>query len=108
MKDFYCEKILSGLIPVKKVLESEHILAFHHTQPQWDPHIVVIPKIHIESFTHLMDENPQILVEMMNVIKTVVSVITEKNTGCRLTTNFGSLQKTKHLHWHIYCSKSMV
>jgi histidine triad (HIT) family protein len=37
-------KILRGEIPCKKVLETEHALAFHDIQPQAPVHVLVIPK----------------------------------------------------------------
>ena len=37
-------KILRGEIPCKKVLETEHALAFHDIQPQAQVHVLVIPK----------------------------------------------------------------
>jgi histidine triad (HIT) family protein len=37
-------KILRGEIPCKKLLETEHALAFHDIQPQAPVHVLVIPK----------------------------------------------------------------
>ena len=37
-------KILRGEIPCKKVLETEHALAFHDIEPQAAVHVLVIPK----------------------------------------------------------------
>ncbi|WP_223292252.1 HIT domain-containing protein [Salipaludibacillus neizhouensis] len=47
--DIYCDEILNGLLPVKKVIETERVLAFYHTRPKFEAHIVVIPKKHIPS-----------------------------------------------------------
>ena len=33
--DFYCDEVLSGRTPVNKVLETENVLAYHHTRPFW-------------------------------------------------------------------------
>lgn len=37
----------------------------------------------------------------MKVIKNVVTVVTEENRACRVITNLGDYQDSKHLHWHI-------
>jgi len=108
MNDFYCEKVLSGQLPIKKVIETDNILAFHHTKPLWPVHIVVITKHHTESLLSFLNENSVNLTEMMNVIQQVVEQITKEYGGCRLTTNFGKFQTTKHLHWHIYVSEEMM
>ena len=46
-KDFYCDEVLRGRTTVEKVLETENVLAFHHTRPFYPVHVVVIPKKHI-------------------------------------------------------------
>lgn len=37
-------RILRGEVPCRKVLETEHALAFHDIQPQAPVHVLVIPK----------------------------------------------------------------
>ncbi|RUT35830.1 HIT domain-containing protein [Paenibacillus zeisoli] len=49
VQDFYCDEVLSGKTEVQKVLEMENTLAFHHSRPYYEVHIVVIPKKHIAS-----------------------------------------------------------
>lgn len=52
-EDFYCDEVLSGKTKVNKVLETENVLAYHHTRPFWPVHIVAIPKKHISSLITL-------------------------------------------------------
>jgi len=42
-EDFYCDFVLSHNISVKKVHETDRVLAYYHTKPFWPVHIVVIP-----------------------------------------------------------------
>ncbi|WP_338130454.1 HIT domain-containing protein [Cohnella ginsengisoli] len=51
VQDFYCEEVLSGKTDVEKVLETENSLAFYHSRPYYEVHIVVIPK-KTHSFAH--------------------------------------------------------
>ncbi len=44
IEDFYCEEVLSGKTIVKKVLETDNVLAYYHTNPFYPVHIVAIPK----------------------------------------------------------------
>jgi len=46
--DFYCGKILTGLLDVPVCFENERVFAFHHTNPLWEHHVVLLPKKHIE------------------------------------------------------------
>lgn len=100
-KDFYCEQVLSGSTQVKKILETENVLAFHHTQPFWETHIVVIPKIHISSLLTIEESDKAILSELLDVIRKVSAQIVEETGAARVLTNLGKYQESKHLHFHI-------
>lgn len=105
--DIYCEQVLTGKISISKVKETEHVLAFHHTKPTWPVHIVVIPKYHEDSLISLVQNNENVLVEMMHVLTEIIDKVKQEHGGCRLTTNFGRFQNSKHLHWHIYVGEDM-
>jgi hypothetical protein len=65
--DFYCDQVLTGQLPVQVVAETDDVLAFHHTQPYWPVHIVVIPKRHLTSLAHLEADGLAIAQEMLRV-----------------------------------------
>lgn len=100
-EDFYCEEVLSGKTPVNKVFETSDVLAFHHTRPFYPVHIVVIPKKHIPSLIAIEDDDSHILIELLNVIKQIASNVVSEYGACRVITNLGNYQDSKHLHWHI-------
>lgn len=100
--DFYCDQILSGLVPVERVAETGHVLAFHHTQPYWPVHLVVTPKRHIPSLANLQPDDLRIAQEMLAVAADLCRQVTEQHGGCRLSTNVGDYQTTKHLHFYIH------
>jgi histidine triad (HIT) family protein len=101
MNDFYCDEVLSGRTPVRRVVETENVLAFHHTRPFYPLHIVVIPKHHIESLLTLGDEDGKLLIELLEVIRQVASRVVSEHGACRVITNLGEYQDSKHLHWHV-------
>lgn len=85
IEDFYCDEIIS---------------AFRHTKPHWPVHIVVIPKTHIpDIFSPACDEN--LLNELFSVIRRVASRVVKEHGSCRILTNLGGYQDSKHLHWHV-------
>lgn len=49
--DFYCDVAIPHAAELDVVHEDELVLAFHHTKPLWEVHIVVVPKRHIASLT---------------------------------------------------------
>jgi histidine triad (HIT) family protein len=99
MEDFYCDEVISGKTPVEKVFETNRVLAYHHTRPFWETHIVVVPKNHVDSLLTLENE---LLVELMDVVKTVAAKVMGEKGAVRVLTNLGEYQDSKHLHFHVY------
>ena len=101
MSDFYCEQVLSGMHPVRKIVDTESVLAFHHTRPSYPAHIVVIPKRHISSLLDISEGDADLLFSMLSVVKLVAQQVLSEYDGCRVVTNLGGYQDSKHLHWHV-------
>ena len=99
--DFYCDEVLSGRTAVNKVRETPNVLAYHHTRPFWPVHIVVIPKRHISSLLTLKESDADLLIELVDVIKQVAQQVVAEHGACRVLTNLGAYQDSKHLHWHV-------
>ena len=88
--DFYCDEILSGKTNVKKVKETENVLAYYHTRPFYEVHIVAIPKKHISSFVDVNEEDSFVMNELISVIREVAVQITNEYGACKIITNLGS------------------
>ncbi|MEO8435824.1 MAG: HIT domain-containing protein [Pyrinomonadaceae bacterium] len=99
--DFYCDEALSGRTNISRVLETDSVLAFHHTRPFYPVHVVVIPKRHISSLLTLEKEDDILLLELLQTVRQVAAQIVEKHGACRVLTNLGEYQDSKHLHWHV-------
>ncbi|MEK7723797.1 MAG: HIT domain-containing protein [Acidobacteriota bacterium] len=100
-EDFYCEQVLNGKISIQKVLETENVLAYYHTRPFWETHIVVIPKKHISSLLTLEKEDEKVFLELFSVIRQVSENVVKEKGAARVLTNLGKYQESKHLHFHI-------
>lgn len=96
--DFYCDEVLSGNTPVQKVRETTDVLAFRHTRPAYPVHILVIPKQHIPS---LLEVTPADLLEILAVVQEIAAQVLAEHGACRVVTNLGAYQESKHLHWHV-------
>jgi histidine triad (HIT) family protein len=97
--DFYCDFVLNDKIKVKKEIETEKVLAFHHTNPSWTTHIVVIPKDHVAKLTEV--KNLEIIREIFEVIQKLVEKHSLEDTNFKIITNGGDFQDSKHLHFHL-------
>ena len=99
--DFYCEQVLSGRTPVERICETEHALAFYHTRPAYEHHIVVIPKKHIPSLIEMDPGDEPILHAVIALVRKIAAQVVEQKGACRVITNLGNYQDSKHLHFHV-------
>ena len=108
MKDCLFCKIIDGEIPSEKVYESETVLAFKDINPQAPVHILVIPKMHIESLNDVTEDNIGVVAEVMLVAKQLAAEFNLRN-GYRVVTNIGENggQTVHHLHFHILGGKKL-
>ena len=99
-------KIIDGEIPSKKVLENENFLAFEDIQPQAKIHVLIIPKVHIQSFNEM---TPNIMAEMTPFIQEVALTLGVKKDGYRLITNIGQNggQEVGHIHFHLLAGEQL-
>jgi len=99
--DFYCDEVLCGRTPVEVVIETADVLAFRHTRPFWPVHIVIVPKRHVPSLIDLGDANEAVLHQVLAVVRRIAEQVTRETGACRVLTNLGSYQESKHLHFHV-------
>jgi diadenosine tetraphosphate (Ap4A) HIT family hydrolase len=103
-------KILRGEIPCKKVLETEHALAFHDINPQAPVHVLVIPKGSYVSFDDFSARATAD--EISGFIRAIGE--TARNLGIvadgyRLLSNVGvnAGQEVPHLHVHLFAGRNL-
>ena len=99
--DFYCDVALRGLVPLRKEYESERVLAYWHTRPHWPVHIVVVPKRHVPSLIDLGDTDETLLHKVLAVVRRIADQVMREYDACRVLTNLGRYQDSKHLHFHV-------
>jgi len=93
-------KIVNNEIPSNPVMENENFIAFHDLNPKAPVHVLVIPKVHVESFN---DVSAEMMAEMTTFIQDVAKHVGIKESGYRVITNVGENggQEVKHLHFHV-------
>jgi len=103
-------KIVSKEIPSKVVYEDEQVLVFHDINPQAPTHLLVIPKEHIQSASHVTEEHKELLGQIFIVIKNVTEKLGLDKDGYRVVNNCGKLggQQVDHLHFHILGGRQML
>ena len=107
MEDIYCDKIIPGKLKVNIIYETDQVMAFHHTRPYWEHHVVIIPKEHISSLSDYPD-NAIMNKDFFDAIRIVTKMFEEKYGGCRISSNVGNYQTSKHLHWYVHSGKRIA
>ncbi len=101
MDCLFC-KIINGDIPSTKVFEDDNVLAFKDINPNAPVHVLVVPKVHIESVDAVSESNIGCVAAVIVKIPEIAKVCGLEN-GYRVITNVGEDggQTVKHLHFHI-------
>ncbi len=105
-KDFYCDFVLNNKIDIKKELETETVLAFHHTKPNWTFHVVIIPKQHVRRLVDL--ENISVIAEIFEAAKEIIFKYKLHESNYKIITNGGAFQDSQHLHFHLVSGKPVT
>ena len=96
-------KILRGEMPVAKVFEDDHVLAFMDVFPQARGHTLVIPKH--STARNFLDEAPEVIGPLMLGVQRVAKAVRAAlNPDGLMITQFNGApagQTVFHLHFHI-------
>ena len=99
--DFYCDIALPQQGALDIVYNSELVLAFRHTKPYWEQHVVVVPKQHISSLLELGSDDGELLHDLLHTVQLVAADFKREFGAARIVSNLGRYQDSKHLHVHI-------
>jgi histidine triad (HIT) family protein len=93
-------KIVNGEIASNLVQEDENFFAFNDINPKAPVHVLVIPKIHYQSFNDIPGE---LMGKMGIFMQDVAKNLGVDETGYRIISNIGENggQEVGHLHFHL-------
>lgn len=97
---------MSFAIPVKRLRETETLMAFHHPRPSYPVHILLVSK---QPYANLLDVPPDDTSFLRDLFETSQDLVREfglEQTGYRLITNGGAFQDMPHLHFHLIADSS--
>jgi len=95
-------KIAAGHIPADKVYEDEELLAFKDIHPAAPVHVLIIPKVHIDSLEQAQASHEALLGRMLTLAPKLAREQGAGN-GFRVVINTGpdGGQEVGHLHLHV-------
>lgn len=94
-------KISKKEVPAAMLYENDKVMAFKDIRPSAPVHILVVPREHIESITHLEGNHRDILAELIYTAKNLA--VKSGLKGYKLVFNVGREggQVIDHLHLHL-------
>lgn len=107
MENIYRQQIIPGKLKVDILFETERVMAFHHTKPYWEHHVVIIPKADIDSLSSYPN-TAELNKDLFEAMRVVTKRFEDQFGGCRISSNVGNYQTSKHLHWYVHYGKRLV
>ena len=96
-------KIINGDFGTEFVYENEHAVVFKDINPKADTHLLVVPRLHVESLNELNDET--LLGKLMMTVKSVTEKLGIKSYRTVINTGKEAGQEVFHLHIHILAGR---
>jgi histidine triad (HIT) family protein len=100
--DFYCDVAIPRAVELDVVHEDDLVLAYHHTRPFWQVHLVAVPKRHVASFTTAGPADEDDLRALLAVVQRLARQVEVEHGAAAVLTNLGTYQDSKHLHVHVH------
>jgi histidine triad (HIT) family protein len=98
---------LSFAIPADKLNETETIIAFHHPDPAYTTHILLVPKRKYRSLLDIPGDDTEFMKDLFLVVQGLVRELELEEGGYRLVVNGGEAQDVQHLHFHLISDVSL-
>ena len=95
---------MSFAIPVKRLRDTETLMAFYHPQPVYPFHVLLVPK---KAVTSLKDFDATDTAFLTDLYSTVQNLVDEfQLSAYRLIVNGGEVQDFPQLHFHLIAEVS--
>lgn len=91
----------SAAIPVRRLAETERVLAFYHPKPSYPLHVLIVPKHSVPTLLALNDAHLPIMSDVIRVTQQLVRELRLHEGGYTLMVNGGAYQDVRQLHFHL-------
>lgn len=96
-------KIINGDFETEFVYENDNAVVFKDINPKAETHLLVVPRLHVESLNELEDK--ELLGDLMMTVKTVTKKLGIKSYKTLINTGKEAGQEVFHLHIHILAGR---
>ena len=92
-------KIAKKEIPKEFDYEDEDVMVFSDIHPVKPIHLLIVPKKHIEDFSHVDD--PRLIQKIWQTVQIMIQKMGLTGKGVRIVINAQGAQIVPHLHIHL-------
>ena len=90
---------MSFAIPVRRLRETETLMAFHHPKPAYAFHVLLVPKKAVASLKEFDSTDTMFLTDLYSTVQNLVDEF--QLPAYRLIVNGGEYQDFPQLHFHL-------
>jgi histidine triad (HIT) family protein len=90
---------MSFAIPVKRLRETDTLMAFHHPKPAYPFHVLLVPKKAVASLKEFDAKDVAFLSDLYSTVQNIVNEF--QLPAYRLIVNGGEFQDFPQLHFHL-------
>jgi histidine triad (HIT) family protein len=90
---------MSFVIPVRRLRETETVMAFHHPKPAYPFHVLLVPKKAVASLKELDTADTFFFTDLYSIVQNLVDEF--QLPAYRLIVNGGEYQEFPQLHFHL-------
>lgn len=94
-------KIVSGVIPSKKIYEDEDVIAFNDIKPAAKVHFLIVPKLHVDSLKECDASHQALLGKMLLLAPKLAAEQGLQGFKTLINTGREGGQEVFHLHIHV-------
>ena len=90
---------MSFAIPVKRLRETDTLMAFYHPKPSYEFHVLLVPKKAVASLKDFDSNDSAFLADLYSTVQSLVDEF--QLSAYRLIVNGGEYQDFPQLHFHL-------
>lgn len=102
-----CFAHCSFILPLKRIKETPHVLAFYHPKPTYSNHILIVPKKEIPNLL-VLSQYPEYITAVFTAAQEIVTDLNWVHGTYSLRANGGPRQEVQQVHFHLSSEPSPV
>lgn len=103
----YAFENMTSLMPLDRVVETSKTIVFKHPVPQWENHLLAVPKKSLRDFSAIDFNNPDHIAHLKDLFISIQQASSRmKLDAYAIMMNGGEYQDVPQLHFHIIAGES--